>query len=81
MLTSIACLIVITFSGTFLLNRARKNIDQQTLEIKRSTEQLKAIPESVTWEIHSKLNEMKDRLKLFVRRQRKKRKLKKRMMS
>ena len=83
MLTSIACLIVITFSGTFLLNRARKNIDQQTLEIKRSTEQLKAIPESVTWE----LNEMKDRLKLswrifmFVRRQRKKRKLKKRMMS
>ena len=87
MLTSIACLIVITFSGTFLLNRARKNIDQQTLEIKRSTEQLKAIPESVTWEMHSKLNEMKDRLILswrifmFVRRQRKKRKLKKRMMS
>ena len=66
MLTSIACLIVITFSGTFTKSCA-KNIDQQTLEIKRSTEQLKAIPESVTWEMHSKLNEMKDRLKLSWR--------------
>lgn len=87
MLTSIACLIVITFSGAFLLNRARKNIDQQTLEIKRSTEQLKTIPQSVTGEMNSKLNEMKGRLQfgwrifMFVRRQRKKRKLKKRMMS
>ena len=86
-LTSIACLIVITICGDYVLNLARKKLNQQIIEIKQCTEQLRALPESVVEEMQSSVDEIKERLKIgwrvfsFIRRQRKKRKLKKRMMS
>ena len=86
-LTSIACLIVITICGVYVLHLARKKLDQQTIEIKQCTEQLRALPETVVEQMQSSVDEIKERLKIgwrvfsFIRRQRKKRKLKKRMMS
>lgn len=87
MLTSMACLIVMTACGVYLLNRLRKKLNQQTIEIQRSTEQLKTLPDVAAKEMRSSIDEIKGRVKLgwriftFIRRQRKKRKLKKRMMN
>ena len=86
-LTSIACLIVITICIAYVLHLVRKKLDQQTIEIKQCTEQLRALPETVVEQMQSSVDGIKERLKIvwrifsFIRRQRKKRKLKKRMMS
>ena len=74
-------------AGGWVLHLARKKLDQQTIEIKQCTEQLRALPETVVEQMQSSVDEIKERLKIgwrvfsFIRRQRKKRKLKKRMMS
>lgn len=86
-LTSIACLIVITICVAYVLHLARKKLNQQTIEIKQCTEQLRGLPETVVEEMKSSVDEIKTRVKMgwrvfsFIRRYRKKRKLKKRKMS
>lgn len=87
MITSIACLVIITICAVYLLHRFKKNIDRQTLEVIKSTEQLKRLPNDVSVQSKLKVDELKGRLKIgwriftFIRHQRKKRKLKKRMMN
>lgn len=87
MITSIACLVVITICAIYLLHCLKRKIDRQTLEIINSTEQLKALPNEVSVQWRLTVDELKGRLKLgwriftFIRHRRKKRKLKKRMMS
>ena len=75
MITSIACLVMITICAIYLLHRLKTTIDRQTL------------PNDVSVQSRLKVDELKGRLKMgwriftFIRHQRKKRKLKKRMMS
>ena len=86
-LTSIACLIVITICIAYVLHLVRKKLNQQITEVKQCTEQLRSLPETVVEQMQSSVDGVKERLKIgwrvfsFIRRQRKKRKLKKRMMS
>ena len=87
MITSMACLVMITICAIYLLHRLKRKLDRQTLEIINSTEQLKVLPKEVSVQWYLTVDELKGRLKLgwriftFIRHQRKKRKLKKRMMS
>lgn len=87
MITSIACLVMITICAIYLLHRLKTTIDRQTLEVIKSTEQLKKLPNDVSVQSRLKVDELKGRLKMgwriftFIRHQRKKRKLRKRMMS
>lgn len=83
MITSMACLVMITICAIYLLHRLKRKLDRQTLEIINSTEQLKVLPKELSVQWHLTVDELKGRLKLgwriftFIRHQRKKRKLKK----
>ena len=75
-----------TVTSVFLLQRLRKRVDSQTLEIIRIQEQVKQLPNQTKNQLQETVDEVKGRLKLiwhifmWIRRYRKKKKLKKRMM-
>lgn len=83
MLTSIACIIVMTISAIYLLSRLRQRIEIQTQQIKESTNKMRAIPTEVQHEVKTKLLDVQHKIQLgwkifsFIRHRRLKRKLKK----
>ena len=83
MLTSIACIVVMTISASYLLSRLRQRIKIQTQQIKESTNKMRAIPTEVQHEVKTTILDIQQKIQLgwkifsFIRRRRLKRKLKK----